>query len=46
MAPGTGAEEKVLGREHPNTLTSIINLAEVLREQGKYDQTEEIGGQV
>jgi hypothetical protein len=31
MAPGTGTEEKMLGREHPDTLTSMINLAEVLR---------------
>jgi hypothetical protein len=27
--------ETVLGKEHPNTLTSMSNLANVLRDQGK-----------
>jgi hypothetical protein len=30
--------EKVLGRQHPDTLSSINNLAEVLKYQGKYDE--------
>jgi len=29
--------EKVLGKEHPNTLTRINNLAVLLNRQGKYD---------
>jgi hypothetical protein len=32
----------VLGKEHPNTLTSMNNLAAVLSGQGKYEQAEEI----
>ena len=27
--------KRVLGKEHPDTLTSIHNLAEVLRKQGR-----------
>jgi tetratricopeptide (TPR) repeat protein len=34
--------EKALGKEHPNTLTSVNNLALVLRYQGKYEQAEEM----
>ncbi|KAI4086757.1 MAG: hypothetical protein LQ339_009003 [Xanthoria mediterranea] len=34
--------EKVLGKEHPSTLTSVSNLASVLRFQGKYDEAEQI----
>ncbi|KUJ07385.1 uncharacterized protein LY89DRAFT_365096 [Mollisia scopiformis] len=34
--------EKVLGKEHPNTLTSVSNLASVLQNQGKYEQAEEM----
>ena len=30
------------GREHPDTLTSMNNLARVLSEQGKYEQAEEM----
>jgi tetratricopeptide (TPR) repeat protein len=30
--------EKVLGREHPNTLTSVSQLGTVLSRQGKYDE--------
>ena len=29
--------ERALGKEHPETLTSIGNLASVLRDQGKYE---------
>ena len=29
--------ETVLGKEHPNTLTSMSNLAGVLESQGKYE---------
>jgi tetratricopeptide (TPR) repeat protein len=32
--------EKVLGQEHPDTLTSVRNLALVLERQGKYDEAE------
>jgi tetratricopeptide (TPR) repeat protein len=31
---------KVLGREHPDTLTSMNNLARMLSEQGKYKEAE------
>jgi tetratricopeptide (TPR) repeat protein len=34
--------ETVLGPEHPDTLTSIINLAGILNSQCKYEQAEEI----
>ena len=34
--------EKVLGNEHPDTLTSINNLASVLQDQGKYDEAEQM----
>ena len=32
----------VLGKERPSTLTSMNNLATLLRNQGKYEQAEEI----
>ena len=35
-------EEKVLGKEHPSTLTSMNNLASVLSRQGKYDEAERL----
>ena len=34
--------EQVLGVERPNTLTSVSNLALVLRRQGKYDEAEQM----
>lgn len=34
------AREKVLGIEHPSTLTSVSNLALVLQYQGKYEATD------
>jgi tetratricopeptide (TPR) repeat protein len=34
--------EKVLGVEHPSTLTSVGNLAMVLQYQGKYEAAEEM----
>jgi tetratricopeptide (TPR) repeat protein len=34
------AREKVLGREHPSTLTSVDNLGLVLSSQGKYEEAE------
>jgi len=37
-----GLRETVLGKDHPFTLTSMNNLATVLRDQGKYEQTEKI----
>ncbi|GKT66818.1 TPR domain protein [Colletotrichum tofieldiae] len=36
------ASEKVLGKEHPTTLTSVSNLALVLRHQGKYKEAEQM----
>ena len=30
----------MLGKEHPDTLTSMSNLAGVLQSQGKYDEAE------
>jgi hypothetical protein len=32
--------EKILGREHPDTLTSVSHLGSVLSSQGKYDEAE------
>src|SRR5436305_2077015 len=37
-----GLRETVLGKEHPDTLTGMNNLAVVLRGQGKYEQEEEM----
>jgi hypothetical protein len=34
--------ETVLGKGHPSTLTSMNNLAGVLRDQGKYESTIQI----
>jgi tetratricopeptide (TPR) repeat protein len=34
--------EKELGEQHPYTLTSVSNLALVLRNQGKYDEAEKL----
>ena len=34
------AREKVLGPEHPDTLTSVSNLGSVLERQGKYEEDE------
>ena len=34
--------EKALGKEHPDTLASVSNLALVLQRQGKYEAAEEI----
>jgi Tfp pilus assembly protein PilF len=34
--------EKVLGKEHPDTLTSVSILAEVLQYQGQYEAAEEM----
>jgi hypothetical protein len=34
--------EKVLGAEHPDTLTSVDNLALVLRDQRRYEEAEQI----
>ncbi|KAI8686582.1 NACHT domain-containing protein [Fusarium keratoplasticum] len=34
--------EKVLGREHPHTLTSVSNLGLVLQYQGKYEEAEQM----
>ena len=37
--------ERVLGPEHPDTLTSIHNLVSVLRDQGKYTEAEAMSQQ-
>ena len=37
-----GLRETVLGKEHPSTLTSMNDLAMVLRDQGKYERAEEM----
>ena len=37
-----GLRETVFGKEHPDTLTSMNNLAGMLRDQGKSEQAEEI----
>jgi guanine nucleotide-binding protein subunit alpha len=37
-------KEKVLGVDHPDTLTSVNNLAVVLRNQGKYGEAESMSG--
>ena len=36
--------EAQLGRDHPDTLISVNNLAELLRSQGKLDEAGEWGG--
>ena len=36
--------EKTLGPEHPATLISMNNLAEILRNQSKYEAAEEMHG--
>jgi len=33
-------KEMVLGKEHPDTLTSVSILAPVLQDQGKYEEAE------
>ncbi|KAM5358060.1 hypothetical protein ACJZ2D_015635 [Fusarium nematophilum] len=38
------ARRKVLGPEHPDTLSSVSNLGSVLSSQGKYDEAEAIQG--
>ena len=37
---------KVLGAEHPDTLTSIANLASTYRNQGRWKEAEDLDGQV
>jgi hypothetical protein len=34
--------EMVLGKEHPDILTSMNNLTTMLRDQGKYEQAKEM----
>ncbi|CUS13405.1 unnamed protein product, partial [Tuber aestivum] len=34
--------ENTSGLDHPNTLTVVSNLAQVLREQGRYQESEAI----
>jgi hypothetical protein len=37
-----GLCKTIVGKEFPSTLTSINNLAEVLRDQGNYEKAEEM----
>jgi tetratricopeptide (TPR) repeat protein len=37
-----GLKEKVLGKEHPSTLTSMNNLALVYRNGGRWDEAEKL----
>jgi hypothetical protein len=39
---GRQALETVLGKEHPDALVSMSNLADVLSDQVRYEQTEEM----
>ncbi|KAJ4176776.1 hypothetical protein NW767_015336 [Fusarium falciforme] len=39
---GSMEMETVLGKEHPDTLDSMDNLAEALRNQGKYEEAEQM----
>ncbi|KAI1275681.1 kinesin light chain 1, partial [Xylaria sp. FL0933] len=41
-----GAEERVLGKDHPNTLTTLHNLALALWGQGEYEEAEKFYRQV
>lgn len=34
--------KKVVGEEHPDTLGSMNNLAEVLQQQGKHEEAEQV----
>src|SRR2546430_11171271 len=36
-----GKIREITGAEHPSTLTSMSNLARVLKDQGKYEQAED-----
>jgi tetratricopeptide (TPR) repeat protein len=38
--------KRVLGEEHPSTLTSMANLASTFRSQGRWKEAEELGKQV
>ncbi|RYP75129.1 hypothetical protein DL771_002590 [Monosporascus sp. 5C6A] len=42
LRPAVELREKVLGREHPDTLVSMNNFAEDLRNQGRYEKAEQI----
>ena len=41
-----GTSKRVLGAEHPSTLTSMNNLASTYRDQGQWKEAEELGLQV
>jgi hypothetical protein len=36
------ARKRVLGEEHPHTLTSMANLASTYRKQGRLEEAEEL----
>jgi len=38
--------KRVLGQEHPDTLTSVANLASTYRNQGRWKEAEELDVQV
>ncbi|WYZ37727.1 hypothetical protein EsH8_II_001233 [Colletotrichum jinshuiense] len=46
VAQGVALEIKVLGKEHPHTLSSIGNLASTYRNQGRWKDAEELDVQV
>jgi Tetratricopeptide repeat len=41
-----GTRKRVLGQEHPDTLTSMANLASKYRNQGRWKEAEELEVQV
>ena len=43
---GDGDEQEVLGEEHPDTLTSMANLASTYRNQGRWKEAEKLEVQV
>jgi hypothetical protein len=46
QAKGLGICSKVLGEEHPHTLTSMGNLASIFSKQGRWKEAEELELQV
>ena len=41
-----GTFKRVLGQEHPSTLTSMASLASTYRDQGRWKEAEELEAQV
>ena len=42
VCAGDGDEKRMLGAEHPDTLTSMANLASTYRNQGRWKEAEEL----